>query len=132
MAYPFEAPTVEMGRDADGLPLTSRVIDWNVKRMIRVKPEKKSPAQIILDEAIAQTFEAKEVQIAVNGSKVSAIREYDLRAAFKELYLQHKPDASRSTIDAARYRAFGKMEDVIKQGTIDGVVYLWFAPPEPM
>ena len=130
--YPFEAPTVEMGRDADGLPLTSRVIDWNVKRMIRVKPEKKSPAQIILDEAIAQTFEAKEVQIAVNGSKVSAIREYDLRAAFKELYLQHKPDASRSTIDAARYRAFGKMEDVIKQGTIDGVVYLWFAPPEPM
>ena len=126
--YPFEAPTVNMGQDADGLMLTSRVIDWNVKRLVRVKPEKKSPAQIILDEAIAQTFEAKEVQIAVNGSNLRAIREDDLRAAFRELYLQHKPDANRSAIDAARYRALGKMEDVIRQGTVDGVPYLWFAP----
>ena len=125
--FPFEARLVDMGLDADNEPQTSRVIDWNVKRPVKVKPEKKSPAQLILDEAFAQTFETKEVRITVNGGEVvEAVREDDLRDTFRKLYLRDKPEASLYAISEARRRAFDKMQGKIKHSTIDGVVYLWF------
>src|SRR5262249_29066179 len=81
--YPFEAKIVNMGEDADGLPLTSRVIDWNVERLKRVKPKKRTLAEIVLVEAFAQAQKAK---VGVNGSEVEAVSEDDLRDTYRELY----------------------------------------------
>src|SRR5262249_35745616 len=74
--YPFEAVTVNMGHDADYLPLTSRIIDWNVVRVAREKQKKRTLAQTTLVEAFAQAQKAK---IGVNGTEVEAVSEDDLR-----------------------------------------------------
>jgi hypothetical protein len=121
--YPFEALTVDMGRDADYLPLTSRVIDWNVERMKREKAKKRTLAETVLVEAFAQAHKAK---VGVNGTEVEAVSEDDLRDTYRELYLQSKPDAKRFAINQARRRALEEMEKEITHGTVDGVVYWWW------
>jgi len=125
--YPFEARTVDMGRDTDGLPLTSRVINWNVERLKREKPKKRTLAQTTLVEAFAQAQKAK---VGMNGTEVGAVSEDDLREAFKERYQQYKPDANRFAISAARMRALKEMEREITHGTIGGVVYWWWVVPK--
>src|SRR5262249_41690104 len=125
--YPFEAHTVDMGRDAGYLPLTSRVINWNVERLKREKPKKRTLAQITLVEAFAQAQKAK---VGVNGTKVEAVSEDDLREAFKEAYLRIKPDAKGFAVNAARRRALVEMEKEITHSTIDGVVYWWWVVSE--
>ena len=68
------------------------------------------------------------MQIPVNGGEiVEAVREDDLRDTFRELYLRDKPGASLYAISEARRRALRSMEGKIIHGTVDGVVYLWFA-----
>jgi len=124
--YPFEAITVDMGRDEDGLPLTSRVINWNVERMKRVKPKKRTLAQTTLVEAFEQAQKAK---VGVNGTEVEAVSEDDLRDTFKELYLQSKPEAKGFAINQARRRALVEMKKEITHGTVDGVVYWWWFVP---
>src|SRR5262249_30883720 len=126
--YPFEARTVDMGQDADYMPLTSRVINWNVERLKRVKPKKRTLAETVLVEAFAQTLKTKGgARIPVNGSEVEAVREDDLRDTYKELYLQSKPEAKGFAVNQARRRALKEMEAEITHSTIDGVVYWWWA-----
>jgi len=131
LLFPFEARVENMGEDRDGEPLTSRVIDWNVVRPEKVKEEKKSDAQILLEEALAQTFGTMKEQITVNGAAVEAVREEHLRSTFKEIYLRRKPQASTAAISEARRRALERMNGRIVHGTVEGIVYLWF-PPSPM
>jgi hypothetical protein len=128
LEFPFVARVVEMGHDRDGAPLTSRVIDWNVERQEKVKPEKKSPAELIMDQALDQTFKTKGKRVAMNGTQVDAVCEEDLRSAFRDLYQQCQPGTSMDAIGEARRRAFKKMQGRIMQGTVEGVVYLWFPP----
>jgi len=129
--YPFVAHTVNMEPDADGLPQTSRVIDWNVERPVREKPKKRTPAQTILLEAFAQAFETNGTRIPVNGVEVEAVREDHLREAFTEQYQQSKPNAGLDAIGEARRRALRSMKGEIRHSTVDGTVYWWF-PPSPM
>jgi hypothetical protein len=122
--YPFEARTVNMGHDAGYLPLTSRVIDWNVVRVKREKQKKRTLAETVLVEAFAQAPKAK---VGVNGTEVEAVSEDDLRDTYRELYLLSKPDAKRFAINAARRRALVEMEKEITHSTIDGVLYWWWS-----
>src|SRR5262249_51441996 len=91
--FPFDARLVDMGEDRDGEKLTSRVIDWLDERPVKEKPEKKSPAQLIFEEALAQTFSTSATRISVNGSEVDAVQEEKLRDTFKSLYQNARPDA---------------------------------------
>jgi len=61
----------------------------------------------------------------VNGTEVEAVSEDDLRDAFKELYLQSKPEAKGFAVNQARRRALKEMEKEITHGTVDGVVFWW-------
>jgi hypothetical protein len=128
--YPFEARTVDMGHDADYLPLTSRVINWNVVRVKREKPKKKTLAETVLVETIAQ---ANRTRLAVNGVQVEAMREEELQDAYREVYRQYKPDAGSDAIGEARRRALRDMQEKgeIAHGTVEGVVYWWFPPSGP-
>jgi len=125
--YPFEAKIVDMGRDADGLPLTSRVINWNVERLKRVKQEKKSPAQIIMSEALAKSLQTKPEWITVNGTKVEAVQEKHLQATFRDLYLRSNPGVSSDAVGEARRRAFDKLGNTVVRTIVEGVVYVWVA-----
>ena len=125
--YPFEARLVDMGQDAGYMPLTSRVIDWNVERMKREKRKKRTPAQAVLLEAYAHAQKAK---VGVNGAEVEAVSENDLQAAFRTLYSRIKPEANSDAIGEARRRALRSMEGEIRHNTIDGTVYWWF-PSSP-
>jgi hypothetical protein len=130
--YPFEARIVDMGLDRDNEPLTSRVIDWNVERPEPQEKQKpKTEAQLVLEEALAQTFKTGAERITVDGVEVEAVRRELLRSVFRELYLRCKPEVSADAIGEARRRAFERMKGRILHGTVEGVVYFWF-PPSPM
>ena len=56
--FPFDAREVPMGKDSYGEPLTSRIIDWNVKRsQQKPQPEKRSSAQAMLEEVLAEALD---------------------------------------------------------------------------
>jgi hypothetical protein len=129
--FPFEARVVDMGQDADHEPLTSRVIDWEVERPEKAKSEKKTEAQLVMEEAMIRTLEAHRERIAVNGEQVDAVSEAHLRAAFRDLYMQDKPGVTSAAVAEARRRAFERMKGRIRQSMVEGVVYLWY-PPMPM
>jgi hypothetical protein len=128
--FPFIARLVDMGEDRDGEPLTSRVIHWDVERVEKVKPEKKTEAQLLLEEALAQTFMTRSQQITVNGATIEAVKEEDLRTTFSDLYKRGKPDADAYAIKQARWRGLKKMQKAIMQESVEGVLYVWY-PPTP-
>jgi len=128
--FPFEARLVDMGRDQDGEPLTSRVIDWNVERVERVKPEKKSKARRALEEALTRALGLDPVRITVNGAEISAVSKEVLRSVFVDQY-QQTSDANASAIRQAWSRALEETQGSIQRGVIEEVMYLWF-PPSPM
>src|SRR5262249_20857350 len=83
MVFPFAGPEVQMGNDKYGMPVTSRIIDWNVTRPEPAKA--KPPAQVMLEEVVAATLKQHGEQIEINGTgTVRAVREKTVRAAFKE------------------------------------------------
>jgi hypothetical protein len=64
----------------------------------------------------------------VNGSKIEAVKEEDLRATFSDLYKKGRPDATANAIKQARWRALEKMQKAIMQEIVDGVLYVWYPP----
>ena len=125
--FPFEARIVDMGQDQDHEPLTSRVIDWNVERVERAEPEKKSKARRIFEEALAHAFETNRVRIAVNGVETEAISKDVLRPVFVELY-QQVSDSNANATRQAWTRALEETQGSIQRGQIEGVMYLWYSP----
>jgi AAA domain len=127
--FPFEARVVDMGEDRDGEPLTSRVINWNVVRPEKAKPEKKTEAQSALEVGLAQTFETDPIQIKVDGvTEVLAVREELLRTTFMKLYQERKPGLSANALRQAWSKALDKMGNSIERGVVDGAVYVWWKP----
>jgi hypothetical protein len=124
--FPFQARVVDMGEDQDGEPLTSRVIDWDVERVERVKPEKKTQAQLVYEEALTRTYKEHQERIKVNGAEVDAVQEELLRSAFKELYEQSKPGVSVNAMRQAWWKAIEKMKGRIEHSKVGGVLYVWY------
>jgi hypothetical protein len=120
--FPVAPKVVDMGKDEQGYPLTSIVLDWNVKR---VSKEKKSNAHQVLDHALAVALKehGKMVKTA-DGHEVRAVGRMHVLTAYKAVY---KPDkdvsdgAKRQAFRQALVQAAGR----IKSETIDGVEYLW-------
>jgi hypothetical protein len=130
--YPFEAKLVDMGLDHEGEPLTSRVIDWNVERVVSEKPEKPSKAQFSIQEGLAKVFETNPEKIEINGtSEIQAVREDVLRLVFMEMYQR---DATEKKSAGALRQAWSKALDKLDvdpnytRGIVDGVKYVWHTP----
>ena len=120
--FPVAPKVVDMGKDEQGYPLTSIVLDWNVKR---VSKEKKSNAHQVLDHALAVALKehGKMVKTA-DGREVQAVGRMHVLTAYKAAYKTDKDvsdGAKRQAFRQALVQAAGR----IKSETIDGVEYLW-------
>jgi AAA domain len=131
--FPFEAKLVNMGEDSDHEPLTSRVIDWDVERPEQQeKPKKKTEAQLAMEQAVTEAVAAHREHITVNGSVVEAVREEQVRPFFDEQWRRNRPDISQNALRQARWRGYKELDtNIVRQGTVGGVDYLWY-PPSPM
>ena len=126
LEIPVAPKVVAMGNDEHGYPLTSVVLDWNVKRELKAK---KSNAHQVLEEVLTAALaeHGKMVKPAV-GSEVRAVARMFVLTAYKAAY---KPDkiVSDEAKRAAFRQALVQAEGIIKTETIDGVEYLWFDVP---
>jgi AAA domain len=122
LEFPVAPKVVDMGQDEQGYPLTSIVLDWNVKR---VSKEKKSNAHQVLDHALAVALKeyGKMVKPA-DSHEVRAVGRMHVLTTYKAAY---KPD--QDVGDGAKRQAFrqalGQAAGRSKSETIDGVEYLW-------
>lgn len=87
MEIPFAPKVVDMGNDEHGYPLTSVVLDWNVKRMSK---EKKTNAQQVLEAVLSLALkEHGELVKMADGREVRAVGRMQVLASYKAAY---KPD----------------------------------------
>ena len=122
LEFPVAPKVVDMGKDEQGYPLTSVVLDWDVKRVSKAK---KSNAHQVLDHALAVALKehGKTVKTA-GGLEVRAVDRDSVLAAYKAAYKPGKEvsdGAKRQAFRQALVQAAGR----IKSETIDGVEYLW-------
>jgi hypothetical protein len=122
MTFPFEARLVDMGLDQYGEPLTSRVINWNVKR-----PEKqtKTKTRSTLEDVMTETLSKSGEKVKVDEhTEVTAVRKDQVRFAFKTAYQDVHPGANSDAIGEAFRRALRQAGKAISEHTVDGVEWL--------
>jgi len=108
---PFSGRLIDMGVDQHGLPVTSRVIDWNASTARR-----KTLTETMLEAALATAISEHGEPIQVEGAEVRAARVEWVRQAFKQLYLTTKPEATSNAVKLAFKRAREGAEGVETQG----------------
>jgi hypothetical protein len=127
MAFPFDSSEVAMGNDKYGEPLTSRIINWNVKRGEQ-KPKEKPSAQAMLEEVLAAALGQHGVEIRVDGKDaVRAVRKDTVRFAFKAAYQAKHADADTGAERQAWQRALRQAKATVVESAVDGVLHLWRA-----
>src|SRR5664280_3400846 len=94
--FPVAPKVVDMGKDEQGYPLTSIVLDWNVKR---VSKEKKSNAHQVLDHALAVALKehGKMVKTA-DGHEVRAVGRMHVLTAYKAVSVSYTHLRAHETV----------------------------------
>jgi Bifunctional DNA primase/polymerase, N-terminal/AAA domain/Primase C terminal 2 (PriCT-2) len=109
MEFSFAGRVVDMGRDIHGYPITARVIDWNV---VHEKP--RSVSELMLERALAMALgrHGESIRVVVDGfeKQVQGANKEWVRTAYKELFVDEKPQAETRTVNAAFRRAMDKAE----------------------
>jgi RecA-family ATPase len=123
LEIPVAPVLVDMGKDEHGYPLTSVVLNWDVKRASKAR---KSNAHRVLEHAIAVALREHGVTVkTAQGLEVRAVDRDSVLAAYKAAY---KPDEKVS--DGAKRQRFRQALATagsrIASEIIAGVDYFWF------
>jgi hypothetical protein len=134
----FSVRIKELGLDADGMPRTAPVIDWNVagaEARTQAEVEGWTKAVKPLRKALMSVLangEAREIYPHHGGDGVRAI---DIEIVRTEFYATFPAEGTEKKKQAARRQAFNRAmkaaqdKDLVGVREIDGVTFIWLEQP---